>query len=407
MLAANFRCAVAVFFVRDLYAQPAQAWAHSYRRIFVFLSIDYPLEKFARGNVGVLQPTYARSYLVAAYRHLVGETLSDTEVKGLTGLWDDRLNRYWDESYEDWLKKWKDARAKVPGVAAPPDISVYRDREKPHEYESFLNCQADAFQNAVTTLDERTKTWGADSAAVRDWVAAQDMVFKNCRAGQEIPSQAAEQNALLRADRAYQIAAANFYATSLMMRLRRLTPLPMMVHRRGGRSRRTRSALTPAKGIGGRAGAWKPALADAEKRLQSLLRIEGLRSRITPRVVCSTSRACACVLRKPFATWRKRFRRKMRHGFQAECLGLHGAARQVDRRRRRRRGEKHVRASGRSKRRPNGLDCHVSRPVGRGDSACIRAMAKETESAMAGGSDCESRRSIGPSERPNQCCRTS
>ncbi|MGQ0761392.1 MAG: hypothetical protein ACT4OT_05175 [Acidobacteriota bacterium] len=202
-------------FFMTLAPQPAQACGPFFTdAIFVFQKHpDHPLEKFARGNMGVLQPTYARSYLVAAYRNLVGETLSDAEVKGLTGLWDDRLNNSWDESYEDWLKKWKEARARVPGVGAPPEISVYRDRDKPHEYESFLNCQADAFQNAVATLKERTNTWGADSAAVRDWITAQDIVFKNCRTGQDIPPAAPEQNALLRADRAYQIAAANFYAT--------------------------------------------------------------------------------------------------------------------------------------------------------------------------------------------------
>src|SRR5687768_4466959 len=204
-----------VCFFMTLTPQPAQACGPFFTdAIFVFQKHpDLPLEKFARGNIGVLQPTYARSYLVAAYRNLVGETLSDAEVKGLTGLWNDRLNNSWDESYEDWLKKWKEARAKVPGVGASPDIDVYRYREKPQDYEAFLNCQADAFQNAITTLDERTTNWGAESAAVRDWIKAQDIVFKNCKMGQEIPPAASEQNALLSADRAYQIAAANFYAT--------------------------------------------------------------------------------------------------------------------------------------------------------------------------------------------------
>jgi hypothetical protein len=262
-------------FFMTLMPQSAQACGPFFTdAIFVFQKHpDYPLEKFARGSVGVLQPTYARSYLVAAYRNLVGEGLSDAEVKGLTGLWDDRLNRYWDESYEDWLKKWKEARAKVPGVGAPPDISVYRDREKPHEYESFLNCQADAFQNAVTTLDERTTTWGADSAGVRDWIAAQDIVFKNCRAGQEIPPQAAEQNALLSADRAYQIAAANFYATKFDDAIKAFdaiaddgsSPWRTIAPYLAARSllRKGSLAAEPEQR--------KPALADAEKRLNSIV----------------------------------------------------------------------------------------------------------------------------------------
>ena len=241
--------------------------------IFVFQKHpDLPLEKFARGQLGVLQSTYARSYLVAAYRNLIGETLSDAEVKGLTGLWDDRLNRYSDESYEDWLKKWKEARAKVPGVGESPDISVYRDREKPHEYESFLNCQADAFQNAVATLDERTKTWGADSAAMREWVAAQDIVFKNCRTGQETPSATSEQNALLRADRSYQIAAANFYATKFDDAVKNFdaiaddgsSPWRTIAPYLAARALLRKGSLAePEQG--------KPALAEAEKRLKSIV----------------------------------------------------------------------------------------------------------------------------------------
>src|SRR5688572_30991700 len=61
------------FFVMTLAPQPAEACGpHFTDAIFVFQKHpDDPLEKFARGNIGVLQPTYARSYLVAAYRNLI------------------------------------------------------------------------------------------------------------------------------------------------------------------------------------------------------------------------------------------------------------------------------------------------------------------------------------------------
>ncbi|HEX5702218.1 MAG TPA: hypothetical protein VFX97_03265 [Pyrinomonadaceae bacterium] len=262
-------------FFMTLAPQPAQACGPFFTdAIFVFQKHpDHPLEKFARGNVGVLQPTYARSYLVAAYRNLIGETLSDAEVKGLTGLWDDRLNNSWDETSEDWLKKWKDARAKVPGVGAPPDIDVYRYREKPQDYEAFLNCQADAFQNAVATLDERTKSWGADSAAMRDWITAQDIVFKNCKMGQEVPPAASEQNALLRADRAYQIAAANFYATKFDDAVKSFdaiaddgsSPWRTIAPYLAARSLLRKGSLAAEAEQG------KPALAQAEKRLKTIV----------------------------------------------------------------------------------------------------------------------------------------
>src|SRR5438270_176364 len=176
---------------------------------------DFPLEQFAAGKLGVVEPGWARSYLVAAYRNLSGAGLSPTEVTAIKGLWDERLNYGGELDDSAWIKKWLDARSKVPGLAASAEIRAFRNREKPNEYESFLNCQEDAFDNAVATLNERIRRFGADSTQVRDWIVAQDIVFSNCKAGRQIPeSPQTDQDALIRADRAYQIAAANFYAGS-------------------------------------------------------------------------------------------------------------------------------------------------------------------------------------------------
>ncbi|MDX6559520.1 MAG: hypothetical protein QOF72_2569, partial [Blastocatellia bacterium] len=176
---------------------------------------DFPLESFAAGKLGVLRTHWARSYLVAAYRNLAGNRFSESEAKGIKGVWDDRLNLNWESNDDQWVKKWNEARKQVPGLTAPPEIKVYRNREKPHEYESFLNCQQDAFESAEATLSERIKKFGADSAAARDWIGAQDKVFANCGEGKLIPEAARpDQDVLIRADRAYQIAAANFYATN-------------------------------------------------------------------------------------------------------------------------------------------------------------------------------------------------
>src|SRR6266404_2630672 len=176
---------------------------------------DLPFEKFAAGRLGVLRTGWARSYLVAAYRNLAGISLSETEARAIKGVWDDRLNLGWESNDDQWIKKWTEARKKVPGLAAPPEIKAYRNREKPHEYESYLNCQQDAFENAEATLNERIKTFGADSPGIKSWVGAQDLVFANCGEGKQIPEVAVpDADPLIRADRAYQIAAANFYATN-------------------------------------------------------------------------------------------------------------------------------------------------------------------------------------------------
>ncbi|MFN2577279.1 MAG: hypothetical protein ABR607_06260 [Pyrinomonadaceae bacterium] len=182
--------------------------------IFVFTKHpDFPLENFANGKLGVVTATWARSYLVVAYRTLAGNGLSESEAKAVKSLWDDRLNLT-ETSDDSGTTKWIEARKRVPGAAAITEVQTYRNREKPREYEEFLNCQQDAFRTATANLDERVGRFGADSNQVRDWLAAQDMVFANCHEGNRIPQLPVNQDALVRADRMYQIAAANFYSTN-------------------------------------------------------------------------------------------------------------------------------------------------------------------------------------------------
>lgn len=175
---------------------------------------DFPLARFASGRIGMVQPTYARSYLYVAYRYLEGAPFAPDEQKALTELWKDRLETGASLGDEEWVKSWLEARKKVV-AQEPAPISVYRSREKPNEYETYLNCQKDSFDTAIATLKERIAKYGADSAAVKTWVEAQDQVFSNCAGGSSIPAAASpDADALTRADRAYQIAAANFYATN-------------------------------------------------------------------------------------------------------------------------------------------------------------------------------------------------
>ena len=123
---------------------------------------DLPFEKFAAGQLGVVQSNWARSYLVAAYRNLAGTPLTESEAKAIKAVWDERLNLGSEPNNlndEDWIKKWNEARKRVPSVTGPAEIKVNRNREKPNEYESYLNCQHDAFENAEATLNERIKTF--------------------------------------------------------------------------------------------------------------------------------------------------------------------------------------------------------------------------------------------------------
>lgn len=173
----------------------------------------YPLETFAAGRIGVLQPTYARSYLYVAYRHLAGSPFTASEQQALMQLWKDRLEFGSSTSDEDLTKAWLEARQKV--AADKQEISPYRNREKPNEWESYLNCQRDAFDTAAATLNERIAKSGVEDPGVKTWVAAQDEVFSNCGGGSVIPAElTSDADTLTRADRAYQIAAAHFYSAN-------------------------------------------------------------------------------------------------------------------------------------------------------------------------------------------------
>lgn len=175
----------------------------------------YPLAEFAAGRIGVVQPSYARSYLYTAYRYLSGASFSPSEQKALVELWKHRLDFSADDNPTDWSKMWLEARKKVPGVQDRGEIDVYRAREKPNEYEFYVNCNKDSFETATKVLADRTLEYRDDSASLLSWVNAQDQVFTNCSSGNSIPDPLpADARRLAREDRAYQIAAAHFYTAS-------------------------------------------------------------------------------------------------------------------------------------------------------------------------------------------------
>ena len=175
----------------------------------------YPLAQFAAGRIGVIQPSYARSYLYTAYRYLSGMSFNASEQKALVDLWKQRLDFSSDEDPTDWSEVWLEARKKVPGAQDRGDIDVYRAREKPNEYESYVNCNKDSFETAAKVLADRALEYRSDAAALLNWVAAQDQVFSNCSSGSSIPDPLpADAHRLARSDRDYQIAAAHFYSAN-------------------------------------------------------------------------------------------------------------------------------------------------------------------------------------------------
>ena len=162
-------------------APPAWACGSSYYYAdFTYdLYPDYPLDGFAGGNLGVLNPRFARSYLYVAYRYLSGKPFAASGRKALLRLWDERLNYQTKrDSQEDAVKFWMEARKAVPGSRPVSDYLSFAYAPG-HEFDFFVNITPDAFRVAEETLRERIKTFGAKSRIVADWLAAQDMVFSN------------------------------------------------------------------------------------------------------------------------------------------------------------------------------------------------------------------------------------
>ena len=187
---------------------------------------DLPLSTFANGDLGVLQPTYARSYLMTAYRHLIGRPLSRDEQLAMRDIWEQRLLQpevnVWDStprdkrSFNDPNERAQDAwfarRRLVPGMASLDRIPLFQETS-PKSFSYFQNCLPSAFERAGATLDRLVQASGVSSPQVAEWARAQDIVFSNCERAGAVPAVLASNAApAAAADRDYQIAAALFYA---------------------------------------------------------------------------------------------------------------------------------------------------------------------------------------------------
>ncbi|HLH19580.1 MAG TPA: hypothetical protein VKX45_20315 [Bryobacteraceae bacterium] len=167
------------------------------------------VDRFDRGEIGVIRPGFFREPLVIAYRYLAGVPLTDAERAAVALRQPVRDTR----PVEQWTAtgRWLSARNQVAGAAPVPGINPYR-RVPGGQWEFFPNCLDTAFDTAVATLQDRIAKWGVASPNVAEWLRGQDQVFENCSGGPSIPVSVSGSDTLLAADRQYQIAAAEFYA---------------------------------------------------------------------------------------------------------------------------------------------------------------------------------------------------
>lgn len=204
---------------------------------------DQPRE-YAAGKLGVLLSTYPRADLTVAYRYLNGGKLSPTEQKGYVPT--ESIAEQTELDYTspgntsvssaDYVEPIgpADAWLKARNRYAPAQPKLHDIRQFGMVYSAgyilagtYQNCKKDAFRTATATLESRAKVWGAHSAALANWIQGQDAVFSNCGTDSDdisypsskpkivavFPSPAPSGSPLLlQRDRAYQMAAAEFYA---------------------------------------------------------------------------------------------------------------------------------------------------------------------------------------------------
>lgn len=187
------------------------------------------LAQFAGGNLGVLPGTYWRVYHYLAYQAAKGRALTPQQLAALElDRWHVGKTSGWDYSYEAekngsgaWLKE-RAVYAKQWGLA---DVKL--DVMGDVEHASYVNCHEDAFKQAALTMKARAQLGAGGKADQwhKAWLQGQDAVFANCEEPPyqygspqpkrvvQLPS-AVPANApdWLKADQAYQTAAAHFYA---------------------------------------------------------------------------------------------------------------------------------------------------------------------------------------------------
>lgn len=145
-----------------------------FSKIAVFVTSnhpDFPMKRYAAGELGVLNRGYARSFLVVAYRYLAGIKNSPSDQKEFVVLWERRLEAL-DVSVQEAMKEWAAERKKV---LSTKEKAV--DAYDTNMYLGYLTYNADAFKTATKTLRSKIEKYGADDSRVKEWLKAQDQIF--------------------------------------------------------------------------------------------------------------------------------------------------------------------------------------------------------------------------------------
>ncbi|WP_137939814.1 hypothetical protein [Chitinivorax sp. B] len=172
-------------------------------------------------HLGGIYPEYRIAFLVHAYLALNQLPLPAQLADDMDFACCDQYRDYTSEA-GGAAQEWTDAAQDLLGDSNVPDAAKWFEGQ----YMESLNCYADAFRNATNTLEARQKAYPQDSKWLKEWATGQNIVFENCDkqhiAPPDVPANAP---AWLRADRAYQQAAATFYQGEYNMAAQRFAAI--------------------------------------------------------------------------------------------------------------------------------------------------------------------------------------
>ena len=180
------------------------------------------LHDFGAGHLGIVDGSFQRAYLVAAWRAIGGQPLTAAQAQQLSLALSDSSGGWTVGRGADGKSPWEDARKRFGPKQAPGDSGGWIERSREVQRTSaagterlnYDNCSDDAGRVAAATLTQRATAHGdADHDPwVAEWLRGQDVVFRDCNYADDLPTPApADAPAWFKQDRAYQAAAAQFY----------------------------------------------------------------------------------------------------------------------------------------------------------------------------------------------------
>jgi hypothetical protein len=256
--------------------QPAVSACGPFISFPVFTPVGAPAdERYFDGELGILQPTYARRYLLVAWRTLQDRPLTSVERRAFfpSARRTPEATELWRTVRRTIPVQWEDRVSNTAWVS--------------NTYSYYVNCGDSAFITAAKTLESRRPASGAPDADLAAWVQAQDVVFSNCSRRSEQPARVPEPlgpdaSPSARAERSYQIAAAQFYGgrfADAEAGFNAIAGDPSSPWRMWGRYLAARAAIRQATLLAEDAEHARPSLQRAESILQEVLRDPALRER--------------------------------------------------------------------------------------------------------------------------------